>query len=158
MGHSVCVCVCVCASVCMGILSVSAFGTNVQVCACMCEHGIVRFCACYCYVLYYCMYVCISTNSVDERGECIHHPLPLGLTVVFFCVPLIFVCFSLLLYWCRYLYLDVFLYLQSPLTFGQVNVYCALFIVRIKINNNNTSRARVTTCACSRVDAMGRYN
>ena len=29
----VCVCVCVCASVCMGILSVSAFGTNVQVCA-----------------------------------------------------------------------------------------------------------------------------
>ena len=52
----------------------------------------------------------------------------------------------------------MFLYLQSPLTFGQVNVYCALFIVRIKINNNNTSRARVTTCACSRVDAMGRYN
>ena len=28
---------CVCASVCMGILSVSAFGTNVLVCACMCE-------------------------------------------------------------------------------------------------------------------------
>ena len=26
-----------CASVCMGILSVSAFGTNVQVCACMCD-------------------------------------------------------------------------------------------------------------------------
>ena len=51
----------------------------------------------------------------------------------------------------------MFLYLQSPLTFGQVNVYCALFIVRIKINNNNTSRGRVTTCACSRVDAMGRY-
>ena len=61
-----------CASVCMGILSVSAFGTNVQVCACMCEHKIVRFCACYCYVVYYCMYVCISTNSVDEHGECIH--------------------------------------------------------------------------------------
>ena len=94
MGH------CVCASVCMGILSVLAFGTNVQVCACMCEHEIVRFCACYCYVVYYCMYVCISTNSVDERGECIH---PSSTTSPwayesFFCVPLIFVCFSLILY------------------------------------------------------------
>ena len=95
-----CVCVCVCASVCMGVLSVSAFGTNVQVCACMCEHEMVRFCACYCYVVYYCMYVCISTNSVDERGECIH---PSSTTFPwayesFFCIPLIFVCFSLILY------------------------------------------------------------
>ena len=91
---------CVCASVCMGILSVSAFGTNVQVCACMCEHEVVRFCACYCYVVYYCMYVCISTNSVDERGECIH---PSSTTSPwayesFFCVLLIFGCFSLILY------------------------------------------------------------
>ena len=111
-----------------------------------------------------CAIVCISTNSVDERGECIHPssttpptPQTIGLTRVFFCAPLIFFLFlsdTVLMY----MYLDVFLYLQSPLFFGQVNVYCALLIVRIKRKNNITSHARVTTCACSRVDAMGHSN
>ena len=100
MGSCVSVFVCACVSVCMGILSVSAFGTAVQVCACTCKHDIVRFCACC--VVYYCIYVRISTNSADECGQCIHpssttSPFRLGLRE-FFCVPLIFVCFSLILY------------------------------------------------------------
>ena len=101
--------VCVrCASVCMGILSVPAFGTNVQVCACMCEHEIVRFCAC-CYVIvvYYCMYVC---NRVHFHEQCrrawrVHSsltnhssPLRLGLTRVFSAYLSSFFCFSLILY------------------------------------------------------------
>ena len=111
----------------------------------------------------HCVYVYISTNSVDERGECIHPssttPLPpsdLGLREFFLRTSQFFLFLSDTVL--MYLYLDVFLNLQSPLSFGQVNVYCALFIVPIKINNNNTSHARVTTCACRRVDAMGRYN
>ena len=52
----------------MGIvLSVSAFGTNVQVCACMCEHEIVQVCACYVVIMCMCAFDCRNINNYTSH-------------------------------------------------------------------------------------------